>query len=125
MSRGCCNQTAPSICPCEGLVHPRVINNAAGMGNIAYRVGDYLSFREAMLRRRDGETQLTRLARGPGGTTIVTPLWRPSTRDVTVRVGTAPPRASIRVRNSAIFMPVRSTTFNPAVAAGISSFQWR
>ena len=44
--------------------HPRVIANAAGLASVAYRAGDYASFREALLRARDGEAEL--LAWRPG-----------------------------------------------------------
>jgi predicted phage baseplate assembly protein len=46
-------------CPCDALDHPRVPSNPPALDTIAYRVGDYLSFREALLRARTGETQLT------------------------------------------------------------------
>lgn len=37
------------ICPCEGFIHPRVIFNPPSRNAIAYRVGDYNSFRHALL----------------------------------------------------------------------------
>lgn len=37
------------ICPCEGLIHPRVIFNPPIRKAIAYRIGDYSSFRHALL----------------------------------------------------------------------------
>lgn len=45
-------------CPCDALIHPRVPSNPPALDSITYRVGDYLSFREALLRARPGETQL-------------------------------------------------------------------
>lgn len=46
-------------CPC-GLPHfPVEICNAPGLSAIAYRVGDYLAFRDKLLRPAEGETQLT------------------------------------------------------------------
>lgn len=38
-----------SVCPCEGFTHPQVIFNPPGRSAIAYRVGDYISFRHALL----------------------------------------------------------------------------
>jgi hypothetical protein len=37
------------ICPCEGFIHPRVIFNPPSRNAIAYRIGDYSSFRHALL----------------------------------------------------------------------------
>jgi hypothetical protein len=47
-----------AICPCEVFVHPRPIVNAAGLDRIAYRPGDYASFRHALLLARPGEQAL-------------------------------------------------------------------
>lgn len=41
--------TEVPICPCEGFIHPQVIFNPPGRSAIAYRVGDYTSFRQALL----------------------------------------------------------------------------
>lgn len=41
--------TEQSICPCEGFTHPQVIFNPPGRSAIAYRIGDYTSFRRALL----------------------------------------------------------------------------
>lgn len=41
--------TESLICPCEGFIHPRVIFNPPSRNAIAYRVGDYSSFRHALL----------------------------------------------------------------------------
>lgn len=41
--------TESLICPCEGFIHPRVIFNLPSRNAIAYRVGDYSSFRHALL----------------------------------------------------------------------------
>ena len=54
------------ICPCGTLVHPAVIFNPPGLSVIRYRVGDFLTFREALLRRLDGEQALR--AWRPGAT---------------------------------------------------------
>jgi hypothetical protein len=57
--------TEQLICPCEGFSHPAVILNLPGRSAIAYRVGDYASFRHALLlplKDKDGklkETELT------------------------------------------------------------------
>ena len=56
-----------SICPCDTFVHPEVISNPAGRKTITYRVGDYLAFREALLRSRDGEVELTNWRPGAEG----------------------------------------------------------
>lgn len=45
-------------CPCEEVVHPRVVANPAGRDRIDYRIGDYASFRAALLRPRPGERAL-------------------------------------------------------------------
>jgi hypothetical protein len=46
-------------CPC-GLPHfPVEVCNAPGLPAISYRVGDYLAFRDKLLRPAAGETQLT------------------------------------------------------------------
>ncbi|WP_375494015.1 hypothetical protein [uncultured Nostoc sp.] len=37
------------ICPCEGITHPQVIFNPPGQTTISYRIGDYTTFREALL----------------------------------------------------------------------------
>jgi hypothetical protein len=37
------------ICPCEGFTHPQLIFNPPGRNAIAYRIGDYSSFRHALL----------------------------------------------------------------------------
>ncbi|MDT7543559.1 MAG: hypothetical protein QOE33_3463 [Acidobacteriota bacterium] len=55
-----------SNCPCEGFTHPKLISNPPGLERIAYRVGDYASFRHALLLSRAGETELAN--------------WRPSAR---------------------------------------------
>jgi hypothetical protein len=46
-------------CPC-GVPHfPVEVCNAPGLSAISYRVGDYLAFRDKLLRPQAGETQLT------------------------------------------------------------------
>jgi hypothetical protein len=56
-----------SICPCGALVHPAVIFNSPGLATIRYRAGDFISFREALLRRLDGEQALRSWRPGAGG----------------------------------------------------------
>jgi len=48
-----------SNCPCDTFVHPLVLFNHPGLTSLDYRVGDYLSFRHALLLSRPGETELT------------------------------------------------------------------
>ena len=61
------------VCPCEGFVHPRTIFNPPARSTIDYRVGDFLSFRHALLLSFPGEAELS----GPGG-----PIWRPAPDDL-------------------------------------------
>lgn len=79
----CCG-TQDSICPCGAFVHPARISNVAGLDRISYRVGDYTTFREALLRALPGEVSLTctqpkSAAKAPGSTNSgsVVQLWRP------------------------------------------------
>jgi hypothetical protein len=51
-------------CPCDLIVQPQIIFNSPGLDSIDYRVGDYLAFRQALLRSLPGEVELT--------------AWRPS-----------------------------------------------
>lgn len=56
------------ICPCGPPEHPRTISNPPGRRVIDYRAGDFTSFRRALLRIKDGETQLgERWRRGADG----------------------------------------------------------
>ena len=57
---------SPTICPCDTFVHPRLIVNLPGQSSIAYRVGDYITFRHALLLSRAGEVELS--------------SWRPSAK---------------------------------------------
>lgn len=56
-----------SICPCESLQFPQTISNAPEQQTIAYRVGDYSGFREALLRARSGEVELANWRPGAQG----------------------------------------------------------
>lgn len=88
----CSNQN--SICPCGAFIHPAVISNVAGLDAISYRVGDYTSFREALLRALPGEVSLTaarpKSADGSPPSTSpgnVVQLWRPgATGDLAVQM---------------------------------------
>lgn len=46
------------ICPCDRFEHPKIISNPPGRDTLAYRTGDYIAFREALLLSLEGETQL-------------------------------------------------------------------
>jgi hypothetical protein len=81
----CASQNA--ICPCGEFVHPAPISNVAGLSAIAYRVGDYTSFREALLRALPGEVSLTATQAQSDGTSAVVQLWRPgATGDLAVQM---------------------------------------
>ncbi|MDD5037436.1 MAG: hypothetical protein PHE55_22140, partial [Methylococcaceae bacterium] len=41
--------SAAPICPCEGFIHPRIIDNPPGGDSLSYRVGDFTTFRHALL----------------------------------------------------------------------------
>lgn len=47
-----------TICPCDAIVHPHRTENPPGLDAIAYRAGDFTSFRDALLRVREGERDL-------------------------------------------------------------------
>lgn len=55
------------ICPCQGFDHPKTITNAPGLSTVDYRVGDYVSFRHALLLSLDGEQALTHWRPGASG----------------------------------------------------------
>jgi hypothetical protein len=60
--------------PCGPTVaHPRTIANAPGLDRVAYRVGDFATFRDALLRPLAGETDL-----GPN--------WRPGRDDLALQL---------------------------------------
>jgi hypothetical protein len=56
-----------SDCPCEQPVFPQIITNPPGLSTIAYRVGDYTAFREALLRACPGEIELANWRPGAQG----------------------------------------------------------
>ena len=55
------------ICPCDSPVFPQVPSNPPGRSRINYRVGDFVSFREALLRSRPGEVELANWRPGAQG----------------------------------------------------------
>ncbi len=54
-------------CPCETFVFPQSITNPPGRSRINYRVGDFIAFREALLRSRPGEVELANWRPGAQG----------------------------------------------------------
>jgi hypothetical protein len=68
----CCDNQIETICPCDTFIHPRAIFNLPGLDAISYRVGDYTTFRRALVLARPGEGELTRAS----GTRIEQ-IWRP------------------------------------------------
>ena len=60
------NTTQTAICPCDTFVHPQVIFNSPGRNVLAYRSGDYITFRHALLLSRPDEIELQN--------------WRPSAK---------------------------------------------
>ena len=53
-------------CPCDGFVHPRKIVNLPGLPAVDYRVGDFTTFREALLVPGDREVALAGWNPAPG-----------------------------------------------------------
>lgn len=53
-------------CPCDTFDHPKVLSNPPGRNTIAYRVGDYITFRHALLLSQPNEAELVN--------------WRPSAK---------------------------------------------
>ncbi len=68
----CCGDADEPICPCGQFVFPIAITNPPGLDTIAYRPGDFTSFRQRPLLPLAGETQLTQTDGN-----VVTPIWRP------------------------------------------------
>lgn len=54
-----CLSLSDGPCPCGTPHFPWTVCNPAGLPQIAYRCGDYLAFRDKLLRPLPGETQLT------------------------------------------------------------------
>jgi len=46
------------LCPDDVVAHPRLPSNRPGLSTIAYRVGDYATFRRALLRAGENEVAL-------------------------------------------------------------------
>jgi hypothetical protein len=59
--------SSSTVCPCDTFVHPQTITNPPGRSAIAYRVGDYTAFREALLRSNPGEVELVNWRPGAQG----------------------------------------------------------
>ncbi len=55
------------ICPCEGLHHPQGLFNRPGQSTLNYRVGDYTSFRQALLQALPDENELRHWRPGAEG----------------------------------------------------------
>src|SRR5262249_23078051 len=55
------------ICPCDVFVHPQTIVNPPGRNHVVYRVGDFVSFRHALLLSLPDEIELSN--------------WKPSATD--------------------------------------------
>jgi hypothetical protein len=68
----CCDNNTETICPCDRFIHPRVIFNPPGRDAISYRVGDYPTFRHALLQARLDETELSR-----DNGMVRVQIWRP------------------------------------------------
>ena len=68
-----CKNATDSVCPCGAFVHPSVIFNPPGRDVIAYRVGNYASFRHALLQSSPDEIELSTTADN-----ITSQIWRPS-----------------------------------------------
>src|SRR5262245_38507727 len=52
------------ICPCGTILFPQAIYNPPGLSTIAYRPGDYIGFRHALLQSLSRETELTQQVDG-------------------------------------------------------------
>ena len=56
---GCgCGGTGDGICPCEGITGPWWPYNPSGLSQLSYRVGDFQSFRHALVLHQPGEQAL-------------------------------------------------------------------
>ncbi len=68
-----CKNATDSICPCGAFAHPSVIFNPPGRDVIAYRVGNYASFRHALLQSSPDEAELSSSVGN-----VTSQIWRPS-----------------------------------------------
>jgi hypothetical protein len=60
--------TTQPICPCDdGPAQPRILTNPPGLAVINYRIGDFVSFRHALLLSRPGELNLRDWRPGASG----------------------------------------------------------
>jgi hypothetical protein len=75
------NGDVAPICPCGAIVHPTVVFNPPGRSIIAYRAGDYTTFRHALLQPLDDETELTERIDGR-----LLQIWRPTSGDLALQM---------------------------------------
>jgi hypothetical protein len=75
------NGDAAPICPCGTIVHPTVVFNPPGRSIIAYRAGDYTTFRHALLQPLEDETELTQRIDGR-----LLQIWRPTSGDLALQM---------------------------------------
>jgi hypothetical protein len=75
------NGDAAPICPCGAIVHPTVVFNPPARNVIAYRAGDYTTFRHALLQPLDDETELTERIDGR-----LLQIWRPTSGDLALQM---------------------------------------
>ena len=57
-----------SACRCENFEHPRIIFNPPGRDELLYRVGDYVTFRHALLLSLKGKSSWSTGVRAPRAT---------------------------------------------------------
>src|SRR5262245_11007724 len=55
------------VCPCDVFCHPKPPYNPAGLMSLAYRVGDFTSFRHALLKPLPNEEALAAWRPGAQG----------------------------------------------------------
>jgi Baseplate J-like protein len=68
MSCGCGQtSTVTGICPCDTFIHPQIITNPPGQTHISYSIGNYLTFRHALLQSLPGEVELVNWHAGAQG----------------------------------------------------------
>jgi hypothetical protein len=68
-------------CPCEAIVHPTIVFNPPGRSIIAYRTGDYTTFRHALLQPLEDESELTEHVDGR-----LLQIWRPTSGDLALQM---------------------------------------
>ena len=60
-------QPAASACPCETISFPQVVCNPSALSAISYRIGDFVAFRQQLLRALPNEAALTAWQPGAEG----------------------------------------------------------